>query len=361
MERSMIFRDLSSQIAKVFLGLFLLTVMACHDDDPGPTNPNPTIRKAEGFFIINEGTFNFGNASVSYYHFDTEEVTSEVFKSTNGYTPGDVLQDFYIHDDIGYLVLNNSGFVQVVDMETFTSLGMIQPFESPRYFLPVGENKAYVSDLYANSIQVVFMDSGEVTGEIDVPFWTEQMVQVDENVFVNSPWDVRVDAHDHIYVLDSENDLLIDSIQVGVDPADMVLNGNKLWIYCRGSAEEEAPAGLVCVNTQSLEVERTLPFEDHDLGFAARLALSEGGDTLYYLKNDVFAFPLSQAELPESPMVSADGRILYALGVNPGNGDILVGDAIDYAQKGKVYMYDSYGGFKKEIEAGVIPAGFVFY
>ncbi|KAA3641694.1 MAG: hypothetical protein DWQ02_00135 [Bacteroidetes bacterium] len=357
----MIFRDLRNHITAIFFGLTLLTVMSCHDDDPGPADPNPTIHKTEGFFIINEGTFNFGNASVSYYHFDSEEITQEVFKTANGYTPGDVLQDLFIHDDMGYLVLNNSGFIQVVDMETFTSLGIIQPFESPRYFLPVGENKAYVSDLYANSIQVVSLDSGEVTGEIEVPFWTEQMVKAEGRVFVNSPWDVRVDAHDHIYVLDPETDSLIDSIQVGVDPADMVLSENKLWVYCRGSAEEEAPAGLVCVNTQSMEVERTLSFEDHDLGFAARLAFNTAGDTLYYLKNDVFAFPIINSELPATPMVSAEGRILYALGVNPVNGDVLVGDAIDYAQKGKVYMYDSSGGLKQEIDAGVIPAGFVFY
>ncbi len=361
MESSMIFSVWNKHIVTVIFGLFLLSVIACHEDDPGPDDPNPSIQEAEGFFIINEGTFNFGNASVSYYHFNSGEVTSEVFKTANGYTPGDVLQDFYIQDDTGYLVLNNSGFIQVVDMETFSSIGVIQPFESPRFFLPVADNKAYVSDLYSNSVQVVAMDSGEVTGEIQVPFWTEQMVRVDGKVFVNSPWDVRLDAHDHIYVLDSESDLLIDSIQVGVDPADMVLSENKLWIYCRGSAGEEAPAGLVCINTQSMEVERTLSFEDHDLGFAARLALSTSGDTLYYLKNDVFAFPVNNSELPEDPMISADGKVLYALGVNPDNGDVLVGDAIDYAQKGKVYMYDSSGGLKQEIDAGVIPAGFVFY
>lgn len=346
----------------ILAGFFLLTVVACQDDDAGPGDPNPAIQKAEGFFIVNEGTFNFGNASVSYYHFETKEVTPEVFKSANGHTPGDVLQDMYVHEGKGYLVLNNSGFVEVVDMETFVSEDIIFPFESPRYFLPVSGNKAYVSDLYTNSIQIVDMPTKEVTGSIAVPFWTEQMVMAGDKVFVSSPWDIRLDAHDHIYVVDPENDLLQDSIQVGVDPTALAIDGEgKLWVYCRGSEDLAAPAALVCVNTQALEVERSLTFNDHDLGFAARLAFNAMGDTLYYLKKDVFAFPLSNANLSENPVIHSEGRVLYALGVNPENGNILVGDAIDYAQQGKVYLYESTGDLKQVIEAGVIPSRFVFY
>ena len=355
-------RDKSNISLALFAAFFLLTIGACQEDDPGPEDPAPSIQKAEGFFIVNEGTFNFGNASISYYRFETEEVTPGVFKSANGHTPGDVLQDMYVHEGKGYLVLNNSGFVEVVDIETFVSEGIISPLESPRNFLPVSEDKAYVSDLYANSIQIVDMPSREVAGSIAMPFWTEQMAVADQKVFVSSPWDVRLDPHDHIYIVDPENDLLQDSIQVGVDPTALVLDGEtKLWVFCRGSEEQEAPAALVCVNTQTMEVERSLTFEDYDLGFATRLAINASGDTLYFLKNDVFAFPLSDSSLPENPIIPSDGRNLYALGVNPVNGDVLIGDAIDYAQQGKVYLYDSQGELKQVIDAGVIPSRFVFY
>ncbi|MCB0653190.1 MAG: hypothetical protein KDC85_18090 [Saprospiraceae bacterium] len=338
---------------------FLLSFMACHEEE---NNPVASIRQAEGFFIVNEGTFNFGNASVSYYHYETGEVTHDLFKNANGHTAGDVLQQMFVVDDKGYLVLNNSGYVEVVNMETFESEGLIQPFESPRHFLPVSEGKAYVSDLYSNSIQVVNLMEGTVTGSIMMPFWTEQMEKVDAYVFVTSPWDIRLDPHDQIYVIDAENDFLADSIQVGYDPVAIARDGNnKLWIYCRGAESLAEPAGLYCVNPQTFEVERSLLFEDYDLGFAARLSFNSAGDTLYYLKNDIYAFALSDTNLPASPLIQASGSNFYALAVDPATGNLIVGDAIDYAQKGKVYIYGRQGNLLETTEAGVIPAQFLFY
>ncbi len=343
------------------LGFILLSGTACQDEDDQP-DPNPAIRETEGVFILNEGTFNFGNASVSYYHFDNDEVAQQLFRNANGQTPGDVLQDMYIVEDKGYLVLNNSGFIQVVDIESFESLGLIQPFDSPRYFLPVDAFKAYVSDLYSNSVQVVDLTDFEVIHKIDVPYWSEQMVGVGPKVFVNSPWDVRVDAHDHIYVLNPLLDILEDSIRVGVDPAAFALDGDQnLWVFCRGAEALNEPAGLYCIDTQTEEVIRSLLFDDHDLGFSVSLAFNPSGDTLYYLKNDVFAFGLEDVGLPATPLIAAVGRTLYSLGINPVNGDILVGDARDFAQNGEVFIYNRQGGLKKSIDAGVIPAGFVFY
>lgn len=338
---------------------FLLSFTACHEEE---NNPVPSIRQAEGFFIINEGTFNFGNASVSYYHYETGEVTHGLFKNANGHTAGDVLQQVFVVEDKGYLVLNNSGYVEVVNMETFESEGLIQPFESPRHFLPVSEGKAYVSDLYSNSVQVVNLVEGTVTGSILMPFWTEQMEKVNSYVFVTSPWDIRLEPHDQIYVIDAENDILTDSIQVGYDPVAIARDGNnKLWIYCRGAESLAEPAGLFCVNPQTFEVERSLLFQDYDTGFAARLAFNSAADTLYYLKNDVYAFALNGTNLPASPVIQASGSIFYALAVDPVTGNILVGDAVDYAQKGKVYIYGRQGNLLETTEAGVIPAQFVFY
>jgi hypothetical protein len=338
---------------------FLLVVSACHDDTG---IDQPTIRQAEGFFIVNEGTFNFGNGSVSYYNFETGEISHDLFKNANGHVAGDVLQDLYIFNGKGYLVLNNSGYVEVVDITSFESEGIIQPFDSPRFFLPVSEDKAYLSDLYSNSIQVVDINNNTQTNSISMPFWTETMVNVDDQVFVASPWDIRLNAHNHIYVLDANSDVLIDSIQTGYDPVTIALNGdNKLWVYCRGAEELSEPAGLYCVNTTTMEVERSFDFLNYDLGFGTRLAFSPNGEILYYLKQDVYKFALNDSALPTEPLIEAAGKTLYSLAVNPVNGSVIVGDAIDYAQKGKVYIYKSNGELSNEVEAGVIPSQIVFY
>ena len=46
--------------------------------------------KGEGLFICNEGNFQYGNATLSYYNPDTKRVENEVFYRANAMKLGDV-------------------------------------------------------------------------------------------------------------------------------------------------------------------------------------------------------------------------------------------------------------------------------
>jgi hypothetical protein len=78
-----------------------------------------------GLFITNEGNFQYGNATLSYYDPATQQVQNEVFFRANGMKLGDVAQSMCIHDNKGWVVVNNSHVIFAIDLNTFKEVGRI--------------------------------------------------------------------------------------------------------------------------------------------------------------------------------------------------------------------------------------------
>ena len=97
-----------------------------------------------GLFITNEGNFQYGNATLSYYDPATKQVQNEIFFRANGMKLGDVAQSMTIHDGTAYIVVNNSGIVFGIDPETFRIERVLRGIGSPRYIC-FNDSVAYVT------------------------------------------------------------------------------------------------------------------------------------------------------------------------------------------------------------------------
>ena len=146
-----------------------------------------------------------------------------------------------------------AGKVEVVDAQTFKSEATIAGFTSPRYLLPVGNGKAYVSDLYGNALSVVDLTTHQRVGSIPCQGWTEEMVLADGRVFVTN----RSNAF--LLVVDPQTDAIADTVVVGHGANSIRQDGaGKVWVLCSGNGANAA--ALYRINPGSLVVEAVFPF-----------------------------------------------------------------------------------------------------
>ncbi|MCB0515653.1 MAG: YncE family protein [Chitinophagales bacterium] len=335
--------------AFVFLCVFLvLFQFSCKKED-NKGNSEPTTASV---LVCNEGIFLAGNSSISIYNPNTQEVNNNVFENANERPLGDVCQSAALHEGYWYLVINNSGKIEVIDTATYSSVQTIVGFNSPRNVLFIDETYAYVSDLFANRITVIDYINGTTYHEIPTNGWVENMLLHEGNV-----WAANAGGN-NLYIINPQTNLITDSIVTAFSPVNLQIDANgKLWVLCSGDWDGDPAPHLqrFSMETRTLEA-------DFDLGsgFPDDLVMNKEKNHLYWLNGDVYALNIEATALPDTPLISAVGKNLYGLGIQPSTNDIYVADAVDFQQNGSVYIYDKQGVFQSSFGVGINPGKIYF-
>ena len=145
-----------------FLLVALVIISACETDSE--PNNGGSVQADNKVLVLCEGAFQGNSASVSVYDPSDETLENNAFEAVNGYNPGDVLQSAAVDGETVYLVLNNSAKIEVMDKSSLVADAPINGLISPREMVIVSGAKAYVSNLFSNSVQIVDLTSSSVTG-----------------------------------------------------------------------------------------------------------------------------------------------------------------------------------------------------
>lgn len=326
----------------------------CIDGDcecpEGFSGPNCEISSFEnGVFVVHEGNFQGGNASVSFLHKGNEIMANGVFTSVNGIPLGDVGQSMTTHMGMGYIVVNNSSKIEVVSLSDFTSLGTITGLSSPRYISIVNHTSAYVSDLSSNVIAIFNPHTLAVTGAISVNG------QVEELVNTNSGLIAAGTGANQVYKINTTTNTLEDSVAVGIGPTNLVVDVNgKVWVMTNGGWGTEEPK-LVRIDPGDMSVELSLDFTLSD--FPSSLKTNATGNSLYWSNGGVFKMGVTETAIPTAAYLSTAS---YKVNADPETDMIYVSDAGDFNSTGKIYRYEANGTPVDTFDVGVIPGEFVF-
>ena len=349
---------------KLFLMFFvaLIAFASCSKKE----DPQTVVFKAgKGVFVSNEGTFTYANSSLSFYDFDKNSVDNNIFFRVNNSPMGDVTQSLTLIGDDLYIVVNNSKYIYKVDATTVVYKDKITGFTSPRYMIPVSDDKAYVSDLSSPGFWVLNLNTKE-KHLVETGNATEAMVKVGNEVFMSnwSNYYVANASNKTVQVVDCDNDTLVAEIEVAQEPNSMVVDKhNHVWVSCSGGYMPPCDPAIICIDAATRQIIKR--FDLAEGSYPSYVAIDGAGENVFFMNGgygtlNIYKMSVDATELPETPFIESEGKLFYNLKVNPGNGDIYVTDAKNYVQNGDLVRYSADGTLLGTYEMGIIPSYMLF-
>ncbi len=317
--------------------------------------------KAVAVYVLSQGDYGQGNASLTAYYPDSNLTENGIFKLVNGRSLGDVGNDIVLQGTNAYMVINNSDKIEVMDPTTALSVGTVYfPSGTSPYrvaFYAPG-NIGLVTDLHTNSVSVINLSTNAVIAAdtISVGDAPYGITCVSGQAFVaNSGYG----SGNTVTVIDAIRRKVIKTVKVGEGPTEVEPDGNgNVWVVCAGQPGSDGSIYIIKISsdavTDSINIEMPLPsFTGHTLAMD-----TQNGYGYLIADSSVVKLNLSTKAIMNKNLIRGT---FYAIAVDEANGVVYVTDAKDYKTDGTVYIYSSSGQYtNKSFTAGINPDGMVF-
>jgi len=337
------------------------------DNDPDL----PPLPGTEGYYVVNEGAFGKNNSSTSFYDRDANTITNDVFQAKNGRPLGDQAQSMTTYDGRGYIVVQNSGKVEVIDLSDNSSIKTItEDIESPRYFVAVSSTKGYLSDWGADgitgSVKVINLQTFSVSKTIAIGQGPNELLLVGDRLYVPNSGGYGKD--NTIKVIDTNTDAVVATTQVYDNPNSTQVDWEgKIWVACGGNLvynqdfsinESASTPGVIVQLDRDLKLRQFFTFGGVSYSTMGQLDINPGKNIIYFnFDGAVYSLDVTVSPINVKPLIT---KGYYGFSVDPFNGDIIGGLAPTFSSAGKIEVSGSDGVLKQTFTVGIAPNGCAF-
>ena len=314
---------------------------------PVDSQTNPPVTKGNQVFVVNEGNFTWGNASVSWINTDSQTVSQQVFYTANDELLGDVAQSMYINGDTAWIVVNNSGKIEMVKLPEFKRLKQLTGFTSPRYMDCNGIN-CYVTDIYGNHLYELDQLTGELIRTIPLKGWSEEIQVVDNSLFISYLDSAVTSTTRKLIHVNRLSGNVIDTIWDKAEVLSFINN------YVYGVQEGRL---LQYSLTTGEQVELYAGITEQ----VTNLAVTNQNETAYYESDDQLWRLAWKKQTQPTIIYNTSSLNLYNLEANPDGTAVFLVDVSDFTSKGQILEFNSSGQLVQTYSAGIIPNDLAFW
>ena len=372
----------------VALVALLLIFTGCRDDRLLVISEKEDLGRStqgqgyKGMYVLCEGAMGSNNCSLDYLDMSDEQSTAHYLR--NIYSErnpsvvmelGDVGNDIKIYGNRMWMVINCSNKVEVVDAASCKRIGQVN-IGNCRYVAFSG-GYAYVSSY----VGPVSLTDGSQVGRVykvdtltlqkmdsvEVGYQPDELEVVGNKLYVANSGGYLVGIYDKtVSVIDLTTFREERKITVGINPHRVRSDRyGQLWVTSRGDYNDTR-ACLYLLTPDShgkMQVTGCLPQAVSDMCIV--------GDSLYYISTEwsnatysniitygiinVRTHEIVTNRLSDAPEL-ASVRMPYGIIVNPEGRDFYVMDAKNYTSRGELLHFNSDGTFDWRVNTGYIPA-----
>ena len=330
---------------------------SCKNDEPADDGILDTDYDV---WIINEGQWQYNNASLTAYNSHSQKTSGDFFAACNKRGLGDVANDILVYGSKAYIAVNLSSTVEIVRTSDGKSLQQLSFFNGSTASQPrrlcAGNGKVYVC-CYDGSVHCIDTTNLKVETTGTAGNNPDGICLSGNKLYVSNSGGLNYPVYDStLSVLDAQSLKLVKTINVRCNPSRALSDAyGHVWVMSSGNYTDIASC-LQCIDTHSDTVMAVFEeaLADFDICGSKAYLLCYGNQSAVCKSIDAVNFKT------ELLFEKSGCTAIYAINCRPADGSIWITDALDYTSKGNVYAFDTQGRQKHFFEAGICPKRVVF-
>ncbi len=334
-----------------FIILISFLFIRCSDE----TNPvNEIVENSDYYIVINEGLYGQNNSSVTMYDIRKRQAIQNVYANANGGNDlGDTANDFAQCCGKGFIVLDKSKKIEIIDLQNFKSLGFIDfnDYGSPRNIAVYDTTRAYVSTLN-NSVVEFNTQTYEVTKTFAVGELPEGLAICDNKLFVaNSGFGTG----NSVSVVDLQTENVTAEIEVKINPRFVETDGDYVYVISPGEYTLPGEGAITKIDANSLAPVDTVTLT----GNPTKATIANGNLYVIYgsgvAEISLESFEISDSLFIDGNEVNSLTGVIYSIFYDNSQMRFVLGNPKDFMQNGEVVIFDVTGTKLDKFDCGLNP------